>query len=141
MVCISANLAKRRDVKTNGRSESEGITCLENKNFTILATFKPLQTSFVLFLAYGYSRAIIEKIVRIFGQIERRSQPRDGIWDRWRPRPMPTACVEPKRAPDQGYKRGCTQCELEVSVVLEHGSGRNQAEGLMWTSTLIVCPD
>lgn len=114
------------------------FTCLENKNFTILATFKPLQTSLV---AYGYSRAITEKIIRISGQFERRSQPRDGIWDRRRPRLMPTACVEPERAPDQGYKRGCTQCELEVSVVLEHGSGWNQAEGLIWTSTLIVCPD
>ena len=38
---------------------------------------------------------------------------------------MLTACAEPERAPDQGDERCCcSQCELEVPIVLEHGGKR-----------------
>ena len=120
MKCISANLVKIRRVNMNGKSESEGSTCLRNKNFTVLASFKRLETS-PLYSRDKYARATIDKTIRVFTQVWGRTQPRDGIWDRGGTGSMPTACAQPERAPDQGDKCSGSECQLEVSIVLEHG--------------------
>jgi len=96
MECIPADLSKTKKVNTNGRSECEGITCLDNKDLTILASFKRLETILILHSRIECSRAMVDKTVRIFGQFGGRTKPRDGIWDRRRPSPMLTARPEPE---------------------------------------------